>query len=219
MRKLFGPILLVALVLAVPIVPFAILGESFEARIEARLQESIAPAMVAGMVVGLLAVDVVLPVPSSVVSTFAGKMLGFVPGTAASWVGMMLGAIVAFVLARLFGRPLAAWLSKPEELARIDVLSRRFGPAVLVICRPVPVLAEASVLFLGTTHLGWRRFLVPVALANLGIAAVYAALGKLVQLPIALAASIALPILATALAKYLWPATPNGHTNDIPSNS
>ncbi len=136
----------------------------------------------------------------------AGNVLGVGLGTAASWLGLTLGAVLAFVLARFLGRPLALRFASAADLGRIDSLSTRYGPLVLVLARPVPILAEASVLFLGTTQLGWPRFLLPIALSNLGIAAIYATLGELVQLPIALAASIALPILLTALARCLWPA-------------
>jgi uncharacterized membrane protein YdjX (TVP38/TMEM64 family) len=155
-----------------------------------------------------LTADVFLPIPSSVLSTFAGDALGVAAGTAVSWVGMTAGAIVAFGLARAIGRPLVLRLSREDDLARIDLLSRRCGPAVLVVARPVPVLAEASVLMLGATGLSWGRLLAPVALSNLGIAATYSALGHLVQLPIALAASIALPLAATAVARYALSGSP-----------
>jgi len=207
MRKLLVPIVLIALVLAIPVVPFLVFGESLEARMESWLDATLPKTVVAAWVMGLLAIDVFLPVPSSIVSTFAASQLGFWLGTAVSWVGMTFGAVLAFALARVFGRRLALWLSGEEDLAWTDVLSRRFGPMVLVLARPVPVFAEASVLVMGTTALPWRRLLIAVGLSNLGIAAAYAALGDRVRLPIALGASIALPLLATALARYAWRAS------------
>jgi uncharacterized membrane protein YdjX (TVP38/TMEM64 family) len=146
-------------------------------------------------------------VPSSLVSTFAGARLGVPAATAASWLGLMAGAIFAFGLARVCGRPLAARLSSSEELDQIDRLGRRTGAWLLIITRPLPILAEAAVLFLGTTSMTWGRFLPPVMLSNLGIALVYAVLGRMAQsqgeLPLALAASIALPVLATTIARWL----------------
>jgi hypothetical protein len=75
----------------------------------------------------------------------------------------------------------------------------------LVITRGLPVLAEAAVLWMGCTQLAWRRFLPAVVLSNLGIAAVYSALGQTAlrygELPLALAASIALPLLAATIAR------------------
>ena len=76
---------------------------------------------------------------------------------------------------------------------------------MLVLTRPVPVLAEAGLLLLGSTRLPWRWFLLPVLLSNLGIAAIYAALGNWVRMPVALAASIALPLAAAVIARRLWP--------------
>ena len=201
----FRQLLLIAAVLAVPIVPFLFFGEELEARITVWLNTELSPSTVAIAVIGLLAGDILLPVPSSVVSTFAGRVLGFWGGAGASWCGMTAGAAIAFGLVRVFGRPLARWLSSDQELARTDALATRWGVLVLVVSRPIPVLAEASVLLMGTTRLAWWRFLIAVGLSNFGIAAAYAALGDRVQLPIAIAASIALPLLAAALARWLWP--------------
>lgn len=205
MRDLLKPILLVTVVLLIPILPFVGFGPWLEERIERQLQEELPPRFVAAAVIGLLSTDVFLPIPSSVVSTVAGNALGIPAGTLASWLGMTLGALFGFALARAFGRPLALRFAGQEDLDRIDRGAERFGPLVLVLARPVPVLAEASVLFLGTTKLRWRPFLVPVALSNFGITAVYATLGNLAQLPVALAASIGLPLLAALAAKWLWP--------------
>ncbi len=203
MRDLSKPILLIAAILVLPVLPFLMLGESFEGQVEGWLDESLPPYLVAAMVIGLLAGDVFLPVPSSVLGTFAGNRLGFLGATAASWLGLTLGAILAFALARALGRPLALRWTTQEELDRIDRLSGRFGPWALVLARPVPVLAEASVLLMGTTRLSWGRFFVVIGLSNLGIAVVYSALGEAVQLPVALVASIALPLAAAVLARKI----------------
>jgi len=73
----------------------------------------------------------------------------------------------------------------------------------------MPVLAEAAVLLMGTARLSWRQFFPAVALSNLGIAPVYAVLGHFArsqgQFAWALAASIALPVLATTMARWLLP--------------
>jgi len=193
MRKLVTPIVLLAVVLLIASVPFLLIGGPLERQVDAWLGAATGRPTKGAVVVGLLASDVLLPVPSSVVNTFAGKALGFLPGSAAAWLGMTAGAVIGFALARLFGRPLAVRLSSEEELRRIDASSARYGPGLLVLARAVPVLAEASVLFFGTTDLSWRRFLVPVALGNLVIATGYAALGHWVALPIAIPLALAIP--------------------------
>lgn len=209
MRPLFRWSLLVLLVLAVPIVPFVGFGAAAERWIQTRLDQSVSAPRATMFVIGVLATDVFLPVPSSAVSTFAGQRLGIIGGALASWIGMTLGAVAAFALARRFGKPLAERLAGHVELARMERLTDRHGTRLIVITRALPVLAEASVLVMGAARLSWRKFLPAAMLSNLGLSAVYATCGALsreagIELT-ALIASIALPLLAAALAKRFWP--------------
>jgi hypothetical protein len=75
-----------------------------------------------------------------------------------------------------------------------------------VLFRALPVLAEASVLLLGATRLAWWRFLTPVALANLGIAAAYSWLGSYGRTQnmtaYVLVGSIALPVFVTTIVRW-----------------
>jgi membrane protein DedA with SNARE-associated domain len=110
------------------------------------------------------------------------------------------------VLARAAGCPLAVRLVEPRDLDRMELLTRRFGPKTLVLCRALPVLAEASVLLVGAMRLPWLAFFLPVALANLGIALAYSLLGSYSAerglLLWAIVGAIALPLLATALMRH-----------------
>jgi membrane protein DedA with SNARE-associated domain len=206
MGKLLRASLLIAFVLAVPVIPFFFWGERLEGWLIAWLKPPPSGLTVFWLTTAVLSTDVFLPVPSSLISTLAGTMLSIPLATLASWLGMTAGAIFGFGLARAFGRPLAVRLASEAELDRLDRLSERFGPRVLVLVRALPVLAEASVLLFGATRLSWRRFLPPVALANLGIAAAYSVLGYYGRtqnmLPYVLATSIALPLLATTMVRW-----------------
>jgi membrane protein DedA with SNARE-associated domain len=191
--------------LLLPIVPFLILSESFELRLQSWLAGTVSPWWLATLVVAALAVDIFLPIPSSFVSTLAGARLGWCGGAAASWLGMTLGAVIGFALARRLGYALAVRWAKREDLAQMQILCDRYGPAVLIVTRGLPLLAEAGVLLVGTTRLAWSRFLPPVMLGNLGLALVYACLGdwgrQQDQTALALTASIVVPIAALLLAR------------------
>jgi len=199
-------ILILVVALAVPIVPFLLWQDAIEQRLHDWLTPPPADSVVFLAVIAVLSSDILLPVPSSFVSTLAGAQLGIVPATLASWIGLTVGASLGFALARWLGRPLAERFSSTDDLNRMESWSQRFGPRILVITRALPVLAEASVLLLGTTQLSWRRFLPPVMLANLGIALAYSILGHFGReqntLFWVLLASIAVPLLATLLLKY-----------------
>jgi len=194
---------LIAAVLAVPIIPFVIFGAPLENRISAWVEADHSPLALGAMVVAVLAVDVVLPVPSSLVSTLAGARLGILPATACSWLGMTLGAALAFAVARRWGRPAAERLSSPEWLARISKPADQYGSWLLIVTRGLPIVAEATVLGLGLMGLTWTRFLLATSLSNLGIAAAYAIFGRYARaanaLPAALVASVLVPLVATWL--------------------
>lgn len=155
--------------------------------------------------VALLALDIVLPVPSSVVATAAGALLGFSLGALVTWTGMTAGCLAGYALAARAGRCAAGRLLGPAELDRISKASARFGDWNVVLCRAVPVLAEASVFFAGITRMPFRRFAILSTAGNLGIALVYAAVGawsaRIESFLLAFAGAILLPLAAMRVVR------------------
>ena len=125
----------------------------------------------------LLASDILTPVPSSLVSTATGFLLGFAKGAFTSAVGMTISCVLGFWLGARCGRSVACRLVGDGELKRLEKMSERFGGWVIVAARPVPVLAEASAIFAGMSGMSAYRFLLLSTLSNVGISAVYAAVG------------------------------------------
>ena len=170
---------LIVLLLALILLPFVAIGEPMEAWMEAmmqRLQDR--PGLAFLMVSGSLASDVLLPVPSSIVSTLGGAALGAVGGTLASCLGMMISCLLGYWLGRT-GRPLGKRLVGAAEMKRLDNLERRIGDWAIVAVRAVPVLAEASTILAGMGQMRPARFIWLSALSNLGVSAVYAIIGSL----------------------------------------
>jgi uncharacterized membrane protein YdjX (TVP38/TMEM64 family) len=126
---------------------------------------------------GLLAGDLLLPVPSSLVSTAAGGLLGFWGGLATNWLGMMVGCALGYGLGARAGTSALRRMAGDAEVERLARASERLGPWFLLAFRAVPVLAEASLVFAGTSRMSRRSFFTVCALANLGVSATYAALG------------------------------------------
>jgi uncharacterized membrane protein YdjX (TVP38/TMEM64 family) len=208
-RDLIRPMLPMVLVLAIPIVPFLLWGERVESWLADWRASPPAWPMVAIAVVGLLGTDIFLPIPSSLISTLAGSELGIALGTATTWVGMSLGAVLGFGLARWTGPTVVRRLVGSHDLARTSQLIETFGPWLLVLGRGVPVIAESTVLLFGMHQLAWRKFLPPVLLANLGLAATYSLFGDLADryhsLPLAMGIAIALPVLLVAAFRATMP--------------
>lgn len=171
-------LLLAAAVLAVILVPFAIWGGAIENWTAGFIEGARSrPVIAAAVLGGLLAADILLPVPSSVVSTACGMLLGFLPGILVSFAGMMVSSLAGYAIGRWGGRGLLSRLVGGDGIARFDEWNRRFGDWAVVACRPVPVLAEASVLVAGAARMPAGRYAAMVSLSNLAVSAVYAAAG------------------------------------------
>jgi membrane protein DedA with SNARE-associated domain len=76
---------------------------------------------------------------------------------------------------------------------------------VFVVARPIPVLAEASVLFAGMSRMPLNRFIMLSTLSNRSISMVYAAIGAMSatvnSFLLAMAGSILVPWLAMIASK------------------
>ena len=191
-------LLWIALIAAV-LVPFFLFEDEFNA-LAGRISSGEVSTSVAALAIGgLLALDVFLPVPSSIVSTAAGVLLGLGLGAAVVWIGMMAGCLVGYFVG-VYSAPLARRLVGPAGLARAADLANRYGAWAVVLCRPVPVLAEATVVFAGLVRAPLGRFLFVTAASNLGIAAGYAAIGafsmRLDSFLMAFVGAIAVPGIA-----------------------
>ncbi|WP_075085534.1 TVP38/TMEM64 family protein [Mariniblastus fucicola] len=195
-------LLLIVGVLLIPIVPFILLGSWFEPWLETLLAGTAidaSPPLAFGSVVGILAIDILLPIPSSAVCTFAGKQLGGATGTVACWIGLNLSAGIGYWIGAAYGRPIAVKFSDEETLKRLESFDKRSSIVCLVLCRSLPIIAEASVLLMGMKKLSWTAFWPAVLLSNLGIAAALCWLGafsaKANWFPLAMGISVAVPLL------------------------
>jgi uncharacterized membrane protein YdjX (TVP38/TMEM64 family) len=149
---------ILACALLIPLVPFLILGElPGERWLSAHDGNA---QYFAAVGAALLALDVLLPIPSSIVGWLLGARLGFTAGFAAAFVGLAVGNVVGYWLGRLLPQRYAVELpATPSLLA-------------LFASRPVPVLAEAAVIAAGVARVDFRGVCISAGLGN----ALYAAL-------------------------------------------
>lgn len=69
-------------------------------------------------------------IPGEVTGFIGGYLFGTILGTIYSTIGLTLGSIVAFYLARVFGRPLVLFFVKQEYLNRFDYLMTHKGTSI-----------------------------------------------------------------------------------------
>lgn len=101
--------------------------------------------------VGLLVLDVLFPVPSSVIMIAHGAWFGIALGAALSTLGGTLATLAAYALGRSGSRAFER-LVTAAELQRASALFERFGLIALVVTRPVPILAETMALAAGASR-------------------------------------------------------------------
>ncbi len=204
-RRLRWTVLWVILIATV-LLPFLLFERQFE-QLATWLAQGHASGWATAAAIGaLLALDVFLPVPSSIVSTGAGVLLGFWKGTLVIWIGMNFGCAIGYLFGAYAAAP-ARRLVGIDGLARAGKVMEQYGLWAMVVCRPIPVLAESSVVFAGLVKSPLAPFLWLTTLADLGIALAYAAVGafsmRAGSFLLTFAGAIALPGVAL-LAGKIW---------------
>jgi membrane protein DedA with SNARE-associated domain len=202
-----------ASMIAIVVLPFLLLEES-ALRFTGLLMNAQHRWVLAGLVVGLLAADVFLPVPSSLVATGAGVLLGYSLGFAAIWAGLTLGCLLGYWFGATAGRALVSKVVSEEAMASAENLFSQFGTLALLISRAVPVLAEVSVVFAGISRMPFRTFGMVVAASNAGIGAAYAAIGcfalSVDSFLLGFLGAIALPAVVGLVVKSIQGRTASG---------
>ncbi|WP_313650542.1 3-dehydroquinate synthase [Pseudomonas soli] len=152
------------------------------------------------LLIGLLALDVVLPVPSSMVALFAVATLGSVGGYLVIFIGLCLGAGLGYALGAGYFRLLSSRLGLHQR--QPGQLAYRLGTLSLICLRGVPVLAETSVVAAGMQRYPLRAFILVTTFANAGLALAYSAIGSFLvaqnALLVTLLAGMVLPALFIA---------------------
>ncbi len=170
-------LLLAFIVIILLLIPFILFGTFLENWTNYFFQTS-PTSLATSLVIGiLLSIDIVAPVPSSVVSTAGGYFLGFVWGTVLSVVSMTVSCLIGYWLGARFGRGAAERFVNQKEIQRFESLQKKYGDFIIIISRSIPLLAETSVLFAGIGRMKISRFIFMVTISNLGISVVYAAVG------------------------------------------
>lgn len=152
------------------------------------------------LLIALLALDVVLPVPSSLVALLAVAMLGSLGGYLVIFIGLCLGAGLGYALGAGYFRLLSGRLGLHQR--QPGQLAYRLGTLSLICLRGVPVLAETSVVAAGMQRYPLRAFTVITTLANAGLALAYTAIGTFLieqnALLVTILASMVLPVVFVA---------------------
>ena len=115
-----------------------------------------------------VAQTIAAPIPGQALNFAAGYLFGLIPGILYSWLGLLLGSIVALVLARYLGRPLVQRLIAPTALEKLDRLTENRGLIFFFLVFLIPGLPDDIACFAaGLTSLPLLALIVISAIGRL----------------------------------------------------
>lgn len=178
--------------LLVPIVPFLLIGElPGERWLNSAGGDSVRFGITGA---GMLALDLLLPIPSSIVGALMGGRLGFVFGGMWCFLGLFTGHIVGYLLGRLTP---ARWVSREVGKSSASWIA-------LLLSRPIPVFAEALALAAGAERMPLSAFVSSVAIGDAIYAAALAADGAALLPDGSWGVGLIFPMLLPVVGYLAW---------------
>ena len=189
------------------IVPFVLFEQSVEAFM-AKILEHHTGVELAAFLIAALVADVLLPVPSSLVSSYACHQYGPALGFSIIFVGMTGAIGLSYGLGRSLGATGTRRTLGERSYERAVVFGRgRRAEWVVALSRAIPVLSEAVGFLAGALRWPLGSTLLWASLANAGVAGAYALffllLGTEAGGGAVLGGSIVVPALGMALGVHL----------------
>ncbi len=174
--------ILILVILAGILVPFAIWGAMFEAMLSLEgargwMERYGSWAWLAGMV--LLVADIVLPVPSTVVMSALGWMYGWWTGGLICVAGSLLAGTAAYAACRWLGRGAARWMAGEDGLIRAEEIFSRRGGWLVALSRWMPVLPEAVACLAGLARMRPSVFFSALLCGSVPMGFAFAGIGHL----------------------------------------
>ena len=133
--------------------------------------------LVSLIVILALTADVLLPVPNGLTNTFAGMSLGWTISSVVVWIGLNLGATIAYFLGRFAGRPMANKIVGEKEFKEAEASLKDFNVIGLIISRPIPGFSELIAITAGLSKVPFKVFLLIVSSVNIGVAIIFSGIG------------------------------------------
>lgn len=171
------------------------------------IQERPGGTLLAGAVIAsLLTLDLLFPVPSSILMILSGALLGFHSGWMVSLLGAMGSALIGFALCRTWGKPAFDRVVGSLDAERITRFFERHGVWAILLSRSVPMLTEIVSCLAGLSAMRFRLFFWVTLAGTWPLCIVYAWAGHRAvdQSAIGWAVVLAFVVPAVGLAIVKW---------------
>ncbi|MEO1029392.1 MAG: VTT domain-containing protein [Pseudomonadota bacterium] len=166
---------MIAVTLAFLVLPFLAYGKLIEAQALEFMDADQSRAWIAVFGGAALALDPILPIPSSIIATQLGNTLGFVAAALVNSVAFIVAGLLGYGIGT-GGRQTMLMFGRRFPHA-FEQFVQRFGLVAVLICRPIPVLSEASLIIAGASRAQFGHLLLWTSGAQAILGLLYASVG------------------------------------------
>ncbi len=122
--------------------------------------------------------SIAAPLPAFVITLANAAIFGWVQGAILSWTSAMVGAILCFYLARLFGRDFVVKFTSEKLLTETDKFFEKYGTKTILITRLLPFVSFDIISYAaGLTSIKFRNFIIATGIGQLPATIVYSYVG------------------------------------------
>jgi len=148
----------------------------------------------------------VLFIPSSLLTISGGYAFGVVLGTIYSLIGVTIGSIIVFLIARKLGRPFFRKVISKKELEHFDVFFKKRGDISILLARSIPMLFPLDVVSIaaGLTQIKFRHYVTFSILGFIPNLFILALFGERLSRGINPATIVVLVLIIFAVLGYLF---------------
>lgn len=132
--------------------------------------------------IGIMVLHSFVPFPAELVAIANGMVYGSFWGTVITWVGAMLGAFLAFGLARRYGHPFVGRILSKKNAQRLDDWVAQHGAGTLFVSRFIPVISFNLVNYAaGLLRISWLTFAWTTGIGILPVTIIMVVMGEQIQ--------------------------------------
>jgi len=132
-----------------------------------------------GLMFVMILQTIIVPIPSEAMLMFAGAIgIKFFDIILFGGLGLIIGAIIAFYIARLGGKPIIAKLIGDKWINRVDKWVEKHGIKAIIFTRLIPVIPFDLISYMsGVTSLDFKYYLLATIIGSFPRALMLAAIG------------------------------------------
>ncbi|MFO7928677.1 MAG: VTT domain-containing protein [Candidatus Humimicrobiaceae bacterium] len=130
---------------------------------------------------GFLGIDVILPVPSTVIFTLAGNILGIYLGMLSITVGMLICSVAGYILGYYSEKSFLKKLISKKDRKKMQLWNLKSGHWLIIISKGLPIVNESLCLTCGLTKMSFKKYITFSFAGILPLAFAYSFFGSIAE--------------------------------------